>query len=279
MGKVITINRKVEFQISDEDIISTSYKVKVNGNQEDVETKIKRVANDTVNSYKRYNIVFYKKFKIDGAVYGKSFESVLRKYNISLLENNDKKFVFSLGMTRGTIPRAALKKLKSDTTIKCTDVGVNLIEAIPVILANFDNMDVNSGWFTKLGTQLQNALLQGEGVNDNDDWKKFRDVNGSKLTNVQFKIYDDEISSNGYILMSLSSRGFIHTNSSISDSRYLDIVEDIVNVLDRNNALIYDKIDEDLDDDEDDLVEDLIEKLDFIENEEYFTENLEEILI
>ncbi|CEN89054.1 Uncharacterised protein [[Clostridium] sordellii] len=276
MGKVITINKKLQFEISDEQEISTAYKITLNGSQQDVETKISRVRNDVVNEYKRYNIVFYKKLKMDGAVYGKAFDSVLRKYKISLLVDDIKPFVFTLGMSRGTIPRASLKKLKSGTDIKCIEVGVDLIEAIPVILANFDNIRVDSGWFTKLGTQLQNALLQGDGVNDNEEWAKFSDVNGSKLTNVQFKIYDDDFSSNGYILMSLSSRGFIHTNSAISDSKYIKLVEEIVNLLDEYNALIYDKI-EDEEDEEEEMIEDFIEKLDFLENEEYFTDNKVEI--
>lgn len=278
MGKVITINKKLAFQMRDNQTISTAYKIKVNGEFEDVETKISRVRNDVVGQYKRYNIIFYKKFKIDGAVYGKAFESVLRKYNISLLVNDYKKFVFSLGMARGVIPRASLKKLKMGTDIQCIEVGVDLIDAIPVILYNIPGLEVNSGWFTRLGTQLQNALLQGEGVNDNEEWKKFRDLNGSKLTNVTFKVYDEEFT-NGYILMSLSSRGFIHTNSGISDSKYIKIAEEIVNVLDENNALIYEKVENNEDEDEDELADDFIEKLDFIQNEEYFIENLEEIQV
>lgn len=258
--------------MDDSETISTQYKVNINGDLENVEIKISRVQNDVVNLYKRYNIIFYKKFKIDGLVYGKRFSNVLRKHNISLLVNENKKFVFSLGMSKGTIPRAALKKLRNGTDIKCVQVEVNLIEAIPAILSNIPNIEVNSGWFTKLGTQLQNALLQGEGVNDNEDWKKFRDINGSKLTNVQFKIYDEEFS-NGYILMSISSRGFIHTNSSISDSKYINIVEEIVELLDKKNALIYDEKENNEDEDETD--DDFMEQLDYMQNEVYFIDNEE----
>lgn len=243
MGKVVTINKKIEFDSGISETVSTTTKVEINGFTHDVTTKVIPLDN-TLNNYKRFNIEFFKKYKIEGNVYGKPFNSVLRKYNTTALVNDGKKFVLTIGNVKGIIPRAAFRRLKGDTRVKCTDVEVDLIKAIPQVLNNMPDTTVNSGWFSELGVNLRNAWLQGEEVNENPEWRNFLDTTGSKLKNVQFKINDDDMEGS-YILISLSSRGFIFTTKSISDEKYISIVEEIVRAIDKEGILNYDGSEDD----------------------------------
>ena len=262
MGKVITINKKVEFDSNISEVVKTTTRVEINSLKEDIETKVIPL-NSTLGEYRKFNMEFYKKFNINGRVNNIPFNSILRKYNVTVLASNKKKFTLALGNVKGTISRAAFRRLRNETAIKCTAIDVDLIGAIQSILSNSYNITVNSGWFSKLGTQLQNALLQGEEVNENADWIKFRQTKGSKLKNVQFRITSDEFS-RGYILVSLSSRGFMFTNSSISDEVFLHIVEDIISKIDKPSILSYDGSEDDYDE-EVELIDELEAQLDFIE--------------
>lgn len=248
MGKVVTINKKIQFDSDITDVVKAITNVEINGFKDKVETKITPL-NIKINNYKQFKIEFYKKFNIEGNVYGKSFNSILRKYNSIALVDNNKKFVLTLGNVKGIIPRAAFRRLRSDTKVKCEPVDINLIKAIPEITTNIPNAIVSSGWFSELGVQLRNALLQGHEVNENPDWIKFVKTAGSKLKNVQFKITDEE-EEGSYILISLSSRGFIFTNKSISDSRYLEIVDEIIETIDKPEIISYDSSDEDYEEDD-----------------------------
>ena len=123
---------------------------------------------------------------------------------------------------------------------------IDLVNAYNCITQNVNNVTVYSGWFSKLGTQLQNALLQGNCVDCDADWNKYKRIRGSELKNIQFK-FDDDKYPTGSVVISLSSRGFIFTNSRIGEEDFFEIVEKIVNALD-TMSIIKDADEEDEED-------------------------------
>ncbi len=226
MGKVITINRKELFPDEITETVVTKNNIKLNGYTDIAQTKFQPL-NERLNEFDKYKILFMKKCNIGGFVNGAEFDSFLRKYETYAYANGEYDYVFTLGNIKGVIPRAALKRLKKSTPVKCSGISVNLVEAIILLIKNSNKISINSGWFSNLGTDLRNAWLQGHNVDKNADWIKFKNTKGAKLKNIELKIQDDDYPS-GYILMSLSSRGFLHTNSSIRDSKFLEIAKEII---------------------------------------------------
>ena len=229
MRKVVTINKKIEFDSELSEVQTSVTRILMNGINNDVETKVYPQP-DEICGYKVFNIKFYKKYNIVGIVNGSSFESILREYTIPVLVSNEKKYVLSYSTFKGIIARAAFKRIRKDTKVKCSPVKIDLVNAYNCITQNVNNVTVYSGWFSKLGTQLQNALLQGNGV-DGD---------------IQFK-FDDDKYPTGSVVISLSSRGFIFTNSRIGEEDFFEIVEKIVNALD-TMSIIKDADEEDEED-------------------------------
>lgn len=229
MGKVITINKKILFPDEITETLVTKSNVKLNGYTDIAQTKFQPLE-ETLDEYKKYKILFMKKCNIGGFVNGYEFDSFLRKYETYAYENGEYDYVFTVGNIKGVIPRAALKRLKKTTPVKCSGITVDLVKAILLLIKNSNSITINSGWFSNLGTDLRNAWLQGQNVDKNPDWIKFQKTKGSKLKNIELKIEDDDFNS-GYILMSLSSRGFLHTNSGISDGKFLEIAKDIITVI------------------------------------------------
>lgn len=264
MGKVITINKKVEFDGNISEKVETTTIIEVNNLKENVVTSVIPL-NEYINNYKKFKMEFYKKFNIEGKVFDRQFNSILRKYNTTALVEESNKFVLTIGSVKGIIPRAAFRRLKNDTAVKCISVDVDLMKAIPEILKNLPNITVNSGWFSQLGTQLRNAWLQGDEVNENPDWIKFLETTGSKLKNVQFKIIDEDISDTA-ILISLSARGFIFTTKSIPDSKYISLVDSILSIIDKPDILSYDGSEEDYEDDDITIIDEMQVEAEFIED-------------
>lgn len=245
MGKVLTINKKKNFPENLSKTIETATKVKVDGFDDIAQTKF-RSLNEKVGQYDKYKIEFMKKFRMSGLVQGIEFESFLRKYETYAYENKDIGYVFTLGNNKGTIPANAFKRLKN-TEVKCNSIKIDLGKALELIIEQNSNITINSGWFSNLGVNLSNAWLQGHNVNSDSDWKKFIEKKGAQLKNIELKIEDDSFEPNGYIFMSLSSRGFLHTNNKISDKKFLEITNDIINT-----------IEEAIEDDSDVISEELI---------------------
>ena len=88
------------------------------------------------------------------------------------------------------------------------------------------------------------------------DWKKFLKTVGSELKNVEFKLVSDEYAK-GYVIFSLSSRGFFHIKSAISDEKYIKIAEKIVGVLEREHLIEYENVKEDNEPEEENIYVDL----------------------
>lgn len=240
MGKVLTINRKVDFSVNIDNVEKTTTRITMNGLKEDVETKVYPNGKALLEYYK-FSVEFYKKVNIIGRVNNKDFNSILRKYTIPLYVKEDSNYVISIGGSKGTITRAALKRLRKGTSIKCAPVAIDLTQAMSCIIRNVQGIEVVSGWFSNLGEQLQNALLQGKEVNENSDWKKFLKTIGSELKNIEFKLIGEEYVK-GYVIFSLSSRGFFHIKSAISDEKYIKIAEKIIGVLDKENLIEYENV-------------------------------------
>lgn len=235
MRKVVTINKKIEFNSELTEIQTSVTRILMNGLNNDVETKVYPQEQE-ICGYKVFHIKFYKKYNIIGVVDGRQFESILREYTIPVLVSNNKKYVLSYSTFKGIIARAAFKRIRKDTKVKCGPVKIDLVEAYTCIMRNVANVTVYSGWFSKLGTQLQNALLQGDGVDGDADWNKYKRTKGAELKNIQFR-FNDEKYPKGSVVISLSSRGFIFTNSPIAENDFFEIVENIIAALDTMNII------------------------------------------
>lgn len=235
MRKVVTINKKIEFDSNLSEIQTSVTRIFMNGINNDVETKV-YPQKEGLFGYTVFNIKFYKKYKIEGMVHNTKFDSILREYTIPVLVSNEKKYVLSYTNFKGVIARSAFKRIWKDTKIKCSPIYINLVEAYSCIVSSINGVTVYSGWFSKLGTQLQNALLQGNSVDGDADWNKYKQTNGSELKNIQLRLENDKYPS-GYVIISLSSRGFLFTNSVIDESDFFEIVEKIIEVLDKENII------------------------------------------
>lgn len=230
MRKIVTINEKIEFD-SDLDEVQTSVtRIRMNGYNQDVETKVYPQHTEKYG-YKVFNIKFYKKYNIVGMVDGKAFDSILREFTIPVLVSNERKYVLSYSTVKGIIARAAFKRIRKDTAVKCAPIKLDLVDTRNCIKRNMEGVSVYSGWFSKLGEQLRNALLQGNSVDSESDWGRYEERAGSELKNIQLR-FDDDKFPKGFVIISISSRGFIFTNSYISDEDFFEIVGKMIDVLD-----------------------------------------------
>lgn len=235
MRKVVTINKKIEFDENLDEVQTSVTKIRMNGTEDNVETKI-FPQSEKIAGYNVFKIIYYKKYNVTGMVAGKPFDSILRKYEIPVLVSDSKKYVLSYSPVKGIIARAALKRVRKDTKVKCSPIKINLFDAYSCILRNLSDVKVYSGWFSKLGEQLQNALLQGNSVDEDSDWKKYRNKNGAELKNIQLRFFDDKYTT-GSVIISISSRGFIFSNSLVLEKDFFEIVDKIVYVLDRGGII------------------------------------------
>ena len=231
MRKIVTINKKNNFDAGLKEVQKCVDVVKMNGIDNNVETKV-FPQDEKIGGYSVFKIEYFKKYLVVGMLDGKLFDSILKKYEIPVLVDDTKKYVLSLSNSKGTIARAALKKLRKGTSINCSPIKLNLIDVYTCLLRNFPDVKVYSGWFSRLGSQLQNALLQGSDVNEDSDWTKYKEKKGAELKNIQLKIFDDDFKG-GSIIISISSRGFIFTNNIISEEKFIKLVNQIIDVLDK----------------------------------------------
>jgi hypothetical protein len=230
MRKVVTINKKIQFDDELQEIQTSIETIKMNGLTDSVETKV-IPQDEEIAGYKVFKILYYKKYNIVGMINGKTFESILRKYEIPVLVQKDKDYVLSYSTSKGIIARAALKRIRKDTVVKCAPIKIDLFKAYTYILNGIENVEVFSGWFSRLGEQLQNALLQGSAVNEDNDWNRYKNKRGVELKNIQLRFFDDKYVS-GSVILSISSRGFIFTNSAIGEKDFFELIERIISVLD-----------------------------------------------
>lgn len=230
MRKIVTINKKIEFDSTLSEVQKSVTRIIMNGQTTDVETRV-FPQEDEIFGYKVFNVIFYKKYNVAGVVHGQKIDSILREYTIPVLVSDEKKYVLSYATIKGIIARAAFKRIRKDTKIKCAPVKIDLVDAYNAITQNMNDVDVYSGWFSKLGTKLRNALLQGDGVNGEADWERYKQVKGSELKNIQLRFVNDKYP-RGSIILSISSRGFIFTNGHINEVDFFELVDRIIDLLD-----------------------------------------------
>lgn len=139
MRKVVTINKKIEFDSELSEVQTSVTRILMNGINNDVETKVYPQP-DEICGYKVFNIKFYKKYNIVGIVNGSSFESILREYTIPVLVSNEKKYVLSYSTFKGIIARAAFKRIRKDTKVKCSPVKIDLVNAYNCITQNVNKV-------------------------------------------------------------------------------------------------------------------------------------------
>jgi hypothetical protein len=95
MRKVITINKKIEFDSELTEVQTSITRIHMNGVDNDVETKVYPQA-QAICGYKVFHVKFYKKYNIVGVVDGRQFESILREYTIPILASNEKNMYFRI---------------------------------------------------------------------------------------------------------------------------------------------------------------------------------------
>ena len=236
MRKIVTINKKIKFDADLNEMQKCTDVVKMNGINNNVETKI-FPQNEKMGGYSVFKIEYFRKLAVVGMLDGKFFKSILKQYEFPVLVDNAKKYVLSLSDSKGIIARAALKKLRKGTSVQCSPIKLDLTDVYACILHDFPDVEVYSGWFSKLGAQLQNALLQGSNVNEDSDWTKYKEKKGAELKNIQLRFFDDDYLG-GSVIISISSRGFIFTNSIISEKKFINLIDKIIERLDKAGLIL-----------------------------------------
>lgn len=229
MGKVITINHKEKFLIKENEILESIRIMRINKEKVSIKTTVSLL--NKTEEYSKYKIEYFRKTNVDAMYDGKPISYILKRYNTYAFVEDEYKYVLTVGNVKGIISRQSFDKLKKDTDIKCNPVKVDLLKAIELLISSDSSITIDSGWFSNLGTNLSNAWLQGRNVNDNSDWEKFKKTKGSKLKNIELRIEDDS-EEEGYIKVSISSRGFLFTKKQLSDEKCLQITKKILSYID-----------------------------------------------
>ncbi|MBX9179711.1 hypothetical protein HCG68_01890 [Paeniclostridium sordellii] len=225
MGKVITINYKEKFYIKENETLESIRVMRINKEKVSIKTTVALIRK--TDEYSKYKIEYFRKTNVDAMYDGKSINYIFRRYNTYAFVEDKNKYVLTVGNVKGIISRQSFDKLKKDTDIKCNPVKVDLLKAIELLISSDSSITIDSGWFSNLGTNLSNAWLQGRKVNDNSDWERFKKTKGSKLKNIELRIEDDS-EDEGYIKVSISSRGFLFTKKQLSDEKCLQITKKIL---------------------------------------------------
>lgn len=229
MGKVITINYKKNFSMPENEILESIRLMRINKEKVSIKTTVALV--NKTEGYSKYKIEYFRKTNVDAMYEGKSISHIFKRYNTYAFVEDGYDYVLTVGNVKGIISRQSFDKLKKDTEIKCNPVKVDLVRAIELLISSDSNITIDSGWFSNLGTDLSNAWLQGRNVNDNREWERFKRTKGSKLKNIELRIEDDS-EDEGYIKVSISSRGFLFTKKQLSDEKCLHITKKILRCID-----------------------------------------------
>jgi hypothetical protein len=231
LGKVITISEITEFPDTFESTAVGQETVLIEGGEAVAETRIHPAEANDVEGFQKYVIKHNQKYAIEGKVWNREFREILRTVSISVYKKTGLNFAVTIGNSKGNFARAAFKRLNNQTSVKCSPVEIDLILAVERIIQSNSGILINSGWFSSLNLpNLNNALLQGDDVNRGADWQRFKDTQGASLSNVELIVYDDDFP-NGYIIISLSKRGFLYCKKNLSNSKYLELTERILRII------------------------------------------------
>ena len=231
MGKVITLSKITEFPDTFESTAVGQETVLIEGGEAVAETRIYPAEVNDVENFQKYIIKHNQKYAIEGKVWNKEFREILRIVNISVYKKTGFDFAVTIGNSKGNFARAAFKRLNKQTSVKCSPVEIDLILAVERIIQSNSGIQINSGWFSSLNLpNLNNALLQGDDVNRSSDWQRFKQTQGASLSNVELIVYDTDFP-NGYILISLSKRGFLYCKKNLTNNKYLELTEKIIRIV------------------------------------------------
>lgn len=231
MAMVVTINQIIEFPDRLEETVVAMENVNIEGERDVAQTKIYSV-DSQIPQYDKYAIKHSKRYKIEGRIWGRDFEAILRNFDLAVYKKRQEhRFAFSVAQNKGIYAHAAFKRLKARTAVKCEPVIINLIQAIEIILEDAPGITINAGWFSHIGLpNLDNVLLQGDDVNRSTAWRRYAEAHGVNLANVEL-IMEDEDFETGLIKVSLSQRGFMLIKRNLSHQKCLQLADRLVNVL------------------------------------------------
>lgn len=236
MGTVVTINELISFPDRVNETIVGREEVTIEGQTDIAETRFNRAEDQEgmLEGYQRFNIKHTQKYKIEGKLWNKEFNSILRIVNLQMYKKADYNYVFTMGSSKADTSHNALNRLRMGTAVKVQPLEVNLIEAIEKLIRFAPNdVKIISGWFSNLNMQnLNNALLTGVDANLGDDWIRFKDTQGAKLSNIELQITDADFSK-GYVKVSLSQRGILFSQTNITPKKILELAERILAILAR----------------------------------------------
>lgn len=231
MSKVITVNEIVEFPDNFESTAIGQESVIIEGMQAVAETRIHPSEANDVEGFNKFIIRHNQKFAIEGTVFNRNFREILRTFVISVYKKPQLNYAFTIANAKGTLVRSAFNRLSLHTPVKCQPIEIDLIQAVEKIVQSNSGILIHSGWFSKLNMpNLNNALLQGDDVNRSHDWLRFKQTQGATLSNIELTVHDASFS-NGYVLISLSKRGFLFCRKKLSNDKYLEITERILAVI------------------------------------------------
>lgn len=244
MGKVLAIFVINEFpEVTTETIVGKE-QVTVEGTMADAETRFyvpteENERNDA-EGYQKYVIKHSQKYSIEGKLWGREFNSILRTMRLAVYKKSDStaKYAYSVGKIKGSFASSAMKRLKEKTSVKCVPFDVDLIDAIEKIVKSTSGIQINSGWFSNLGLpNLNNVLLQGDDVNRGTEWEKFKKAAGVELSNIELILEDDDFSE-GQVKLALSKRGYVFSHSNIPDKKMLELTERIIEIIAPSPAIV-----------------------------------------
>lgn len=236
VASILTINKVIAFPKQLDEAIVGKEEIKIEGSTDVAETKFYKGTDAKLNvaGYNRYIIKHSQKYKIEGKLWGKSFNEIMRIMQATVYENKTTKgYLFSIGKVKADYVQSAFARLRKKTDIKSEPLEVDLIEAVEKIVAFAPNIKIISGWFSELNLpNLSNVMLQGDKVNLGPEWARFKKTKGAKLSNIELLIYDDDFE-DGFIKVSLSKRGVIFSRRNLSHEKLLEIAAEIINILNK----------------------------------------------
>ncbi|WP_438498115.1 hypothetical protein [Paenibacillus sp. IHBB 3054] len=236
MSTVVTINEIISFPDRVNQTIVGREEVDIEGEMAIAETRF-NLAEDQegmLEGYQRFNMVHTQKYKIEGKLWQREFNAILRIVKMQMYKKPNYNYVFTMGSAKADISHNALNRLRAATAVKVEPLDVNLIEVIEKIIRFAPNdIKIVSGWFSNLNLpNLNNALLTGVDANLGGDWQRFKTTQGAMLSNIELQITDTDFSK-GYVKIALSKRGILFSHSNISPRKILEIAERILDILAR----------------------------------------------
>ncbi|CAH0346749.1 hypothetical protein [Bacillus sp. CECT 9360] len=240
MPRILTINKVIDFPNDIEETVIGKEQVEIEGKTDTAETRIYKGTDDKKNiqGYQRFKLKHSQKYKIQGKLWNKEFNHIMRLFTLDVYKSESIGYVYSIGSNKADIAHIAFKRLRTGTGVKCEPYEVDLLEAVEKIIKFAPDIKIKSGWFSNLGLpNLNNVLLQGDEVNLGPEWTRFKKTSGAKLSNIEL-IIDDSDFDNGWVKVSLSKRGVLFSQTNIPHKKMLQIADKIIVILSKKLVVV-----------------------------------------